>query len=87
MNYKIIVIVGVFVILMSILYINFGQLIGGGPVCDSDENLEECLKNSPTYSIDGFPYTEFVFYQDFLFLIIPASVIIVWLIVRNKLKK
>ena len=86
MKIKIILIVFVFIILISIYYINPSQPIGG-PVCDSDENLEECLKNSPTYSIDGFSYTEFLPYQHFLFLIIPVSVIIIWLIVRNKLKK
>ena len=85
MKYKIILIVSIFIILMSILYIDFSQPIGG-PICDPDENLEDCLKNSPTYSMDGFTYEEFLPYQHFLVLIIPVSVIVVWLIVRNKLK-
>ncbi len=79
MKYKIIVLISVFIILVSLVYINFGQLIGGGVVCDPGENYEDCIKNSPTYAIDGFTYGEFLPYQHYLLLIIPAVLgIVIW---------
>ena len=56
----------------------------GGVTCDSDQEPEECLKNSPEFSIDGFAVMGVMTY---VFLGIVLSILVITMFVIWKYKR
>ena len=48
----------------------------GGVICDPDISESECIKNAPTYSIDGISLIELVPFIP-LFVVITVSILII----------